>query len=235
MTSSAWKRLLAWGLIAVWTLLVGASLLWNSHQARETALELARTKAHLSYNKDLAYRLWAASHGGVYVPVTPKTPPNPHLSHVPERDIKTPSGRALTLVNPAYMTRQVHELAAGIYGVQAHLTSLNPIRPENAPDAWEAKALKACEAGAPEVSEVVQMAGEPYLRVMHPFRTEKSCLKCHAAQGYKEGDIRGGICVDVPLAPFFAPVRSQTFTLAASHGLIWLLGLAGIVVGNRRL
>lgn len=235
MNSFTWKRRLAWGLITVWTLLVAASLLWNRHQARQTALELARTKTHLSYKKDLAYRLWAASHGGVYVPITPQTPPNPYLSHVPERDIKTPSGRALTLMNPAYMTRQVHELAAGIYGIQARLTSLNPIRPENAPDAWEARALKAFEAGAPEVSEVVQKAGEPYLRVMHPFLTEKACLKCHATQGYKEGDIRGGICVDVPLAPFLAPVRSQTFTLAASHVLIWLLGLVGIVVGNRRL
>ena len=75
MNPIKWKGRLAWGLGAVWTLLVAASLLWNVHQARQTALELASTEAQLSYNKDLAYRLWAASHGGVYVPVTPQTPP----------------------------------------------------------------------------------------------------------------------------------------------------------------
>ena len=102
---------MAWWLMAVWTALMAASLYWNLHQARHTALKLACAEAHLAYNKDLSYRLWAAEHGGVYVIVTPQTPPNPHLSFFKDRDIKTPSGRTLTLVNPAYMTRQVQELA----------------------------------------------------------------------------------------------------------------------------
>uniref|UniRef100_A0A7C3V6V6 histidine kinase n=1 Tax=Desulfobacca acetoxidans TaxID=60893 RepID=A0A7C3V6V6_9BACT len=229
------KGRLAWGLSAIWTLLVAASLLWNCHQARQTALELASTEAQLSHNKDLGYRLWAARHGGVYVPVTPETQPNPYLSHVPERDLQTPSGRRLTLLNPAYMMRQVHELAAKIYGIKGHITSLKPLRPENAPDAWETQALKAFEAGAPEILKVVDSPNGPHLRYMRPLFTEKDCLKCHAAQGYKEGDIRGGISVDVPLQPFLLGFRTQTFTLAAGHGLIWLMGLAGIVLGNRRI
>ncbi len=89
-----WKGGVSWWLSGIWSALVAASLLWNSYQARQTALELGSTEAELSYNKDLVYRLWAAGHGGVYVPITPETQPNPYLSHVPERDIKTPSGRA---------------------------------------------------------------------------------------------------------------------------------------------
>ena len=42
------------------------------------------------------------------------------------------------------------------------------------------------------------------MRLMRPFRTESSCLQCHAEQGYKEGDIRGGISVAVPMAPIMA-------------------------------
>lgn len=53
-----------------------------------------------------------------------------------------------TLVNPAYMTRQVNELAMEMNDFQGHITSLNPIRPENCPDPWEAKALKTFERGA---------------------------------------------------------------------------------------
>jgi PAS domain S-box-containing protein len=226
---------LAWGLAVVWTILLATSLLWNVHQVRQTALELATTQVQLSYNKDLVYRVWAAGHGGVYVPVNPQTPPNPYLSHIPERDILTPSGRALTLMNPAYMTRQVHELAAQVYGIKGHLTSLKPIRPENAPDPWETKALNSFEAGTPEITEVVESAGEFHLRFMRPFLTEKACLKCHAAQGYKEGDIRGGISLDVPMKPFLAGISFQTYPLAAGHGLIWLLGLTGIIMGNRSI
>jgi signal transduction histidine kinase len=226
---------LAWGLIAIWTVLVAASLLWNLHEVRQTAFELARTEARLSSNKDIAYRLWGAGHGGVYVPATPQTPPNPYLAHIEERDVRTPSGRTLTLLNPAYMIRQVHELAAKLYGTQGHITSLKPIRPENAPDGWETKALEAFAAGTPEVIEVTELAGEPQMRLMRPFRTEKACLKCHATQGYKEGDIQGGISVAVPLKPYLAGVRAQTLPLAVGHTLVWILGLAGIIVGNQRI
>jgi PAS domain S-box-containing protein len=226
---------LAWWLIAVWTALIAASLVWNLHKARQTALESAIAEAQLSYNKDLSYRLWAAEHGGVYVPITRQTPPNPYLSRLKERDIKTPSGRTLTLVTPAYLTRQVQELAGRLCGARAHLTSLKPLNPENSPDPWEKKALEAFAGGTNEVKAVVNIAGKPYLRFMRPWRTQKSCLKCHASQGYKEGDIRGGLCVDVPLKPYYAEVRAQTLPLAASHGLIWILGLTGICLRERRI
>ncbi len=226
---------LIWALMFLWTGLVGASLIWNLHQVREFVLELAQNEANLSFEKDLAYRLWAAKHGGVYVPATPQSPPNPYLAHVPERDIQTPSGRSLTLVNPAYMTRQVHELTAQLYGSRGHLTSLKPLRPENAPDAWETKALEAFEGGKPEIIDEVSLAGQPHLRLMRPWRTEQVCLKCHASQGYRVGDIRGGISVEVPLQPYLAGIRTQTRNLALGHGLIWLLGLAGIFGGGRRI
>jgi PAS domain S-box-containing protein len=225
----------SWLLMAVWTGLVAASLLWNIHEARRNALELAYAEAQLSYTKDLSYRLWAAGHGGVYVPVTPQTPPNPVLSHIKDRDIKTPSGQTLTLVNPAYMTRQVHELASRLYGARGHLTSLKPLRPENAPDPWEKKALEAFSRDADEVKEVVNVGGQPHLRFMRPFRTEKACLKCHASQGNKEGDIQGGISLDIPLERYFAGVKSQALPLGAGHFLIWMLGLTGIVLRERHL
>lgn len=223
-----------WWLIALWTALVAASLYWNLHQARQTALKLASAEAHLSYNKDLAYRLWAVEHGGVYVFITPQTPPNPYLSFLKARDIKTPSGRTLTLVNHAYMISQVQELAGHLYGARAHLTSLKPISPESSPDPWEKKALEAFATGhIHEVQEVVTVAGEPILRLIRPWRIRKACLKCHASQDYKVGDIRGGLSVEVPLKPYFASVGAQTLPLAAGHCLIWVLGLTGIMLRER--
>ena len=86
------------------------------------------------FYKDLLYRQWNADHGGAYVPVTPTTSPNPYLIHVNERDISTPSGIALTLINPAYMTRQVYELDKNRLGIIGHITSLDPLRPGNKPE-----------------------------------------------------------------------------------------------------
>jgi PAS domain S-box-containing protein len=224
-----------WILVGVWTLVVAASLGWNLLQHREEDIAIARHIALTNYERDALYRRWAAAHGGVYVPVTPDTAPTPYLAHQPERDVITPSGRHLTLLNPAYMTRQVYALARKESLPRGHLTSLKPLRPQNAPDSWEEKALKAFEQGADEVSEVIHRDGKAYMRLMRPFRTEVSCLKCHAEQGYKLGDIRGGISVAVPMAPIRAenwPSRSANIL---GHLGLWMLGVAGIILGVRQI
>ena len=212
----------------LWTIFIALAAIWNNQNERTVTLRLAHAEALASYNKDLLYRRWAANNGGVYVPITDKTPPNPYLAGIPERDIFTPSGRALTLINPAYMTRQVHELSAEQYGVRGHITSLNPIRPENAPDEWETRALQAFESGESEVAEVVILDGERYFRLMRPMIAEIGCLSCHAAQGYQVGDIRGGISVAVPLAPYDDAVRAHHISTILWSVLIWLIGLGGI-------
>jgi PAS domain S-box-containing protein len=165
--------------------------------------------------------------------VTEQTPPNPYLTSVTEREITTSSGRRLTLMNPAYMTRQVHEIGAEQYGLRGHITSLNPIRPANAADAWEAEALRAFEQGEKEVSSVEKIDNATYMRLMSPLVTEQGCLKCHAEQGYKVGDIRGGISVSVPMAPLQAVARRHMATLTLGHSMIWLLGIVGISLVGR--
>ncbi len=204
-------------------------------QQRRETLALAYTVALTLYEKDLLYRRWAAGQGGVYAPVTAATPPNPYLSHLPERDIRTPSGRRLTLINPAYMNRQVYELAQKIGQPQGHITSLKPLRPENAPDPWEAAALKVCEQGQAEVSGIGKLDGKEVLRLMRPVMTEKSCLGCHAGQGYRLGEIRGGISLAVPMTSLWQAQSSANLSLTVSHGLLWLLGVAGIFLGITRL
>jgi diguanylate cyclase (GGDEF)-like protein len=231
--SRPWR--FGWILLGVWTAVVAASLFWNLAQQRRETLDLAYNTAITLYEKDLIYRRWAAGHGGVYVPVTPATPPSPYLSHLPERDIQTPSGRRLTLINPAYMTRQVYELAQEVGQPQGHLHSLKPLRPENVPDAWETAALKAFEQGRPEAMGIEKQDGKDFFRLMRPFITEESCLGCHAAQGYCVGDIRGGISLSVPMAPLRQAQDSMKVALIGGHSLLWLLGVLGIVVAVRNL
>jgi len=219
------------GLAALWSAFIASSLIWNLKIEKTSTYEAARIEARTAFRKDVIYRRWNAQHGGVYVPVSAKTQPNPYLD-VSEREIKTPSGKKLTKINPGYMTRQVHEMAMQIYGVKGHITSLNPIRPANAPDPWETIALQAFRTGTKEFSSVEIMEGESYMRLTRPLFTEKGCLKCHSAQGYKTGDIRGGISVAVPMAPLLALERTRVYTLFVGIGFLGLLGLAGIGMGT---
>ncbi len=224
------------GLILVlWTVAVAASWFWNAHLLNNAMVVAAVTDARSGFNKDVLFRKWATSHGGVYAPVTATTPPNPYLTNIVERDLVTPSGQRLTLINPAYMTRQVHEMETLESGTRGHITSLKPLRPENAPDPWEAAALRAFEQGRAEVFSREPLDGQPYLRFMRPLVTEEGCLKCHASQGYKVGEIRGGISIAVPLAPYLALEQSRMWHIAAAHVGLWALGALGIFVGGRQM
>ncbi len=223
-----------WLLILFWTAAICVSVSWNLFQLNRSTEEMGRIQARVAFEKDVLYRRWNALHGGAYAAVDDETLPNPYLD-VPERDIQTTSGRLLTLINPAYMTRQVHELGVKESGVQGHITSLNPIRPENAADRWERIALQAFEEGETEVSAVLDINGVTTLRLMRPLMTEASCLRCHAVQGYEEGDIRGGISVSIPMSPLEATAQRYVTSLAWAHGVLWSLGLLGIGLGGRRL
>lgn len=193
---------------------------------RRKTIELAKKEAIITYNKDQAFRLWGTEHGGVYVPVSQGTPPNPYLSHVPERDITTPSGRRLTLMNPAYMMRQVMDHYQKFYGTKGHLTSLNTLNPINKPDEWESSALAALENERAEEILLVDLAGgsQASLRILRPMYTQKGCLKCHGIQGYKVGDLRGGVSVTVPLGSYLALEQQSVRNIKRSHFLLWLFG-----------
>ncbi len=221
-------------LVLIWTAGVITSLGFNIYQLNRSILSVAQTSAQISHDKDVIYRFWVAKQGGVYVPVSEMTPPNPYLK-VPKRDVKTSDGLSLTLVNPAYMTRQVNELATETQNFSGHITSLKPIRPENTPDSWERKALELFEVGTEKIGSIEMLSGKEYFRFMRPFVTEKACLKCHASQGYKEGDIRGGISISIPMDPLRIIERSRRIELSLAHGFLWIIGIMGIVISTRRL
>lgn len=222
-------------LALAWTLFVGVSLAWNLLQQKRAVLATAGVIARTGFEKDILYRRWAAGHGGVYVPVTERTRPNPHLAGNPARDIVATTGVPFTLINPAYMSRQVFDLQVASTGILGHITSLKPIRPENAADAWETAALGAFEKGASEVSSIETFHGTSHFRLMRPLMVESSCLACHALQGYDVGDVRGGISESVPLAPLFDATHGQTRALLLGLGSVWVLGLAGISLASARL
>ncbi|MGI9134962.1 MAG: c-type heme family protein, partial [Rhodoferax sp.] len=129
---------LLWGVCAWW--LMDAHLADIPRQSIQIATEGARNM----FRMVVLTRSWNASHGGVYVPITARTEPNPYLD-LNRRDVTTNDGQSLTLINPAYMTRLIAEMAVADNGSVFRLTSLNPIRPENAADPWEHQALLGFE------------------------------------------------------------------------------------------
>jgi two-component sensor histidine kinase len=218
-----------------WTVGSFVSVGWNLKSQSIAVKNNATAAAKTAFEKDVVYRMWNSAHGGVYVPVSSYAVPNIYLEGNVDRDIETTDGKRLTLVNPAYMNRQVHEIELIRTGSRGHLTSLKPIRPENAPDEWERGALELMVTGVEEYSSIQVMDGREYLRYMRPLITEEACLKCHARHGYKVGQIRGGLSVSTPMEPFREAVAASIRGIWFWHIFTWFIGIAGIVFSSNRL
>ena len=145
----------------IWTILIAVFVWWSVQAERRQMISLVENEARAHFNKDQAFRFWATSHGGVYVPVSEKTQPNPNLSHIIERDLITPSGKKLTLMNPAFMVRQLMTEYEKLYGVKGRITGLKVLNQLNDPDPWEQQALIAFERGAQEVKEYSEIEDLP--------------------------------------------------------------------------
>ncbi len=222
------KRTSFWTIVG-WTIICLFSTFWSVATEKEIALELARKEALTVFNKDQAFRFWATNHGGVYVPATKTTPPNPNLSHIPDRDIVTPEGKNLTLMNPAYMLRQVIDQYGDLYKIKGKITSLKLLNIVNEPDSWERQALQAFDNGVKEVFEVKLVEGVPLLRLMKPMYTMEGCLKCHESQGYQVGDVRGGVSVSIPLSPYYITSSRATLRIYLTHTFFGLVGFLVII------
>ncbi|MFC2155280.1 DUF3365 domain-containing protein [Acidobacteriota bacterium] len=217
-----------------WTVFIACFAAWIIITVQETTTTEILAQGRSFFKQIVTTRYWNSLHGGIYVPVTEETQPNPYLD-VPHRDVTTKEGRPLTLINPAYMTRQVAELALDRDQVQFHITSLKPIRPGNKPVAWETEALRNFSAKADEYFKWEIPAGKErkFFRYMAPLWTELACLKCHAKQGYIEGDLRGGISVSIPAESILSARSRHIMTVALGSFIIWLFGLSGIFFSFR--
>lgn len=211
-------------LLVIWVVAVAFSLFSQIEQIRQQTTAIAIEGARNMFRMVLLTRNWNASHGGIYVPVTERTQPNSYLD-VPHRDVTTTEGVELTMVNPAYMTRLIAEMAESASGAVFRLTSTRPIRPENKPDHWEHQALDAFEQGVKEVSSVEPSPEGDMLRYMAPLKVQESCLQCHRKQGYKVGDIRGGISVSQRNGPIEAAVQAGWRKVLLTHGMVFMLVL----------
>ena len=150
-----------------WMVLITMSFLWNYTNAEKDRETIAFETARSFFNLIVITRDWNSRHGGVYVPVTDKTLPNPYLDD-PMRDVQVDDALRLTKVNPAFMTRQISEIAEETSGLIFHITSLNPIRPENKPTLREVSYLRDFETGTKERGLFVKQDSKPFFFLHGP-------------------------------------------------------------------
>lgn len=215
---------------ALWTLLAIFSLWMQRQQLDRTAVALARIDAVANLRKDMAIRKWADQVGGVFI--NEAKAPNIDSLTEQERVLAINSlGETLKLVSltPVHTLMGIQEVSNKEFGRRERLTSLQLHNSANAPDDWEARALKSLEKGGDMVTEAVPRKGEHgLLRVMIPMRMDEQCIECHRNTLVPVGGLRGGAAISLDLNAYRTAQEPTWRTLQYWHLGIWLLGLMAI-------
>lgn len=202
------------------------SIFWGfRYQTDQLIKEQLRQQGQAFFDEVVVTRKWAADQGGVYVKLRPGVTVNPYLQRIPglKAVITATDGDQYTLKNPALMTREISEIASRSGLFRFKISSLKPLNPGNAADPFERAGLLAFERGTKVYAGFETRGDQEVYRYMAPLVTESSCLKCHGAQGYRVGDIRGGICVTIVATSVQQRLRqNDTLLLVAALGIVGL-------------
>ncbi len=221
-------------ILIIWTSIIAGSLWFNITDQQDKTISVVKKIAKANFNKDQAYRLWASSHGGVYVTLTKKTLPSPWLSHIKDRDIVTTDGKKLTLMNPAFMVREMMNNYSDLYGIKGRIFGLKYLNPNNKATKQEEEIINRFKQGEKEISEIIGKDKEESYYFASPIIMREVCQKCHGGLGYKNGEIRGSVSISVPMLPY-RDIESQLISgIGVTHALVWTIGfLAMIYVSNK--
>jgi len=158
------------------------------HEARAFFEEIVQT------------RHWIISQQGVYVRMRPDVQPDPIIGQVSglKNSIIDQDGQRYVLRSHAAITRMISNQTQKNRDFTINISSRNPLNPANKPDEFERIALEKFENGASEYYQMEGSSAWATFRFMAPLITKQECLPCHGSQGYKLGDIRGGISISIP-------------------------------------
>lgn len=219
------------------TLLLLLTFVADYRHSQENVKKLAEATARIHAQKDVIYRKLFIASGGAYLTVSQDIVPEESLAHRPERDITIPGGQTITLVPPKKLLQLASSRLPVDHGlrVTSSIKTLQPLSKEDTPDEWEVPALRGLHQGRPEVSEVVANDGGKVLRYMYPVMATKGCVKNRPHQGFKVGDLLGGLSVTVPMEFFAPPYKEHIRNSLLLHFSLWVLGAIGILWSFRKV
>lgn len=204
---------------------LGVSFYVIAHRQEKLIMGQIENEARAIFRQIIITRKWIADHGGVFVEKRSWIKPNPYLKGM-KSEIVDVEGIKYVKKNPAMVTKELSKYAKDREAYWFHITSLKLINLENAPDEFEKKALQQFEKyDLKELISIESINNSQYLRYISPLYVEDACLKCHAQQGYRLGDVRGAISVTIPMDKTFAEISAnrRSMFIAAVFTVISLI------------
>jgi C4-dicarboxylate-specific signal transduction histidine kinase len=103
----------------------------------------------------------------------------------------------------AQMTKQISNLSKNKNKPTYKITSLNPLNPANAPTPWEKNALIDLEnSNNKYFYDEEDILTNKQFNFMGALKVKESCMQCHGFQGYKVGELRGGLKISIDIQEY---------------------------------
>ncbi|NOZ60007.1 MAG: DUF3365 domain-containing protein [Euryarchaeota archaeon] len=132
---------------------------------------------------------------------------------------------------PAELTYELSELSNEMYDYKIKLVTFKPRDPDNYPaDEFERRVLMEFMQGGEGERYAVS---SDFYEYAVPLYIEKPCLKCHVDQGYREGDLRGALVVEIPVSEVMASLE-RTRRQLIFYGFLLSLGIMLAILGIMR-
>ena len=220
-------------LFLLWTVLVGSALGFSLYHERLDSMAAATVEARARLDQDIKLLSLLTRAGGLYVSehaVPSGISPLASNNYVTTRD-----GERLTLISSGAVIKLMSGSSGGDFegwrpDPKAPLLKL--INPHQEADVLEQKALAFFRQNGQEFTSVVTLDGEPHLRLTKPFLFEKECVRCHAVQGLKEGELCA-VSITIPVKSYLQAEERTRNTLIMANAIVWMFGCAGLVAFAR--
>lgn len=193
----------------------------SKQESIKLSQKVLKQEAIAHFDNMVYTRTWNAKFNGVFVKSNKDLEKNPFLN---DNHTYTKDGELLIKINPATMTRQISKISNNKSNYLFKITSLNPINPKSKPDSFEKEGLLFLKNNT-DKKFFTNIEKDKY-NLIGSLTIEPSCLKCHQEQGYKIGDLRGGLRVSIPLDNYnikIDSIKSNSFILTSTSILFAII------------
>ncbi len=229
--SLEWKFLLSITLIVF--PILGIIFAWEGVQRERHAMDQLKNQARVLARQIILTRQWISDCGGVYVLKHSKGAKG--TTYFFDDRLETSKG-CYQRFTPSMVTKKLSQYSSREKLYRFRLASLNPLNPENVPDEFERETLRRFQNGSlAEAFKIERRKNGKYLMYMVPLTMDRTCLKCHHGQGFKEGGIGGGLSVYLPLDVTKSSLAKDYIELAAAGAGLIVLTISTLFVMLRRM
>ncbi|RLC02229.1 MAG: hypothetical protein DRH90_14395 [Deltaproteobacteria bacterium] len=207
------------GIILTIVPVISLTFVWTSIHNKQHATNQVINQARILARQIIMTRQWVSDCGGIMVARDSYGAKDTPYFY--DDQMKTARG-VFQRFTPSMVTKKlsIYSMRENLY--RFRLAGINPMNPQNSPDAFEKMALyEFIHKATKEVYHFDTKDKAEEFRYSVPLYVDDACLRCH--KDFSKGTIGGCLSISFPVEGFHETLRKDQFKLAAAGiGLILL-------------